>query len=115
MTISSPTHARAALVYIPLLQGLASIDSKSDAHQDAQMRTTVDLPDNLHRIALGLARHSGRSLSEAVAELMQRGLEAHLSEAAAQPFAVHAATGPPVARSRRPITADDVTAIEDVA
>ena len=79
------------------------------------MRTTVDLPDNLHRIALGLARHTGRRLSQAVAELMQRGLAAHPSEAAVELFAVHAATGLPVARSQRPITADDVKAIEDMA
>jgi hypothetical protein len=79
------------------------------------MRTTVDLPDNLHQIALGLARHTGRSLSQAVAELMQRGLAVPPSEDAAEAFAVDAGTGLPVARSQRPITADDVKAIEDVA
>ena len=62
------------------------------------MRTTVDLPDNLHRIALGLARHTGRSLSQAVAELIQRGLDARPSEFNAEPISVHAATGLPVAR-----------------
>ncbi len=79
------------------------------------MRTTVDLPDNLHRIALGLARHTGRSLSQAVAELMQRGLAAQPSEVTQQPFTINEATGLPVARSQRLITADDVMAVEDAA
>ncbi len=79
------------------------------------MRTTVDIPDNLHRIALGLARHTGRSLSQAVAELIQRGLDARPSEFNAEPISVHAVTGLPVARSKRPISADDVKAIEDRA
>ena len=40
------------------------------------MRTTVDLPDDLHRIATSLARHNKRSLGQVVAELMRRGLDA---------------------------------------
>ena len=79
------------------------------------MRTTVDIPDNLHRIAMGLARHTGRSLSQAVAELIQRGLDARPSEFNAEPISVHAVTGLPVARSKRPISADDVKANEDCA
>lgn len=77
------------------------------------MRTTVDIPENLHRIASGLARHTGRSLSQAVAELMQRGLDAQPVDAAAAVLSRHPETGLPVARSKRPITADDVKAIED--
>lgn len=92
-----------------------TIDEKQASHHDALMRTTIDLPENLHRIAIGLARHTGRSLSEAVTDLMQRGLDAGLSPAGGKPFEVHAATGLPVARSKRPITADDVKAVEDVA
>lgn len=91
------------------------IDRCKGAHHDARMRTTIDLPDNLHRIALGLARHTGRSLSQAVADLMQRGLSMHPSETTVEPFAVHAVTGLPVVRSQRPVTADDVKAIEDMA
>ena len=79
------------------------------------MRTTVDLPENLHRIAIGLARHTGHSFSETIADLMRRGLDATRSSVGARPFEVHGATGLPVARSKRPITADDVKAVEDVA
>jgi len=39
-------------------------------------RTILDIPDDLHRIATSLARHTKRSLGETVAELMRRGLEA---------------------------------------
>lgn len=92
-----------------------TIDRWGSAHHDAPMRTTIDLPENLHRIAIGLARHTGRSLSEAVADLMQRGLDAGPAQPGAKPFDVDAATGLPVARSKRPITADDVKAVEDVA
>lgn len=91
------------------------IDGHLTAHHDVMMRTTVDLPENLHRIALGIARHTGRSLSEAVVDLMRRGLEAGTSSSAGKPFEIHPATGLPVARSNRPITADDVKAVEDVA
>lgn len=84
-------------------------------HHDALMRTTIDLPDNLHRIAMGFARHTGRSLSQAVAELMQRGLAAHPSDVAQEPFTINDVTGLPVTRSQRLITADDVAAVEDTA
>lgn len=40
------------------------------------MRTTIDLPDDLHRQARSLARDSQRSLSEVVADLVRRGLHA---------------------------------------
>lgn len=38
------------------------------------MRTTIDLPEPLHRIASSLARDQGITLSEAVARLIERGL-----------------------------------------
>ena len=91
----------------------ACIDTKVRQHQNALMRTTIDLPDNLHRIALGLARHTGRSLSQAVADLIQRGLESRPANAGAPGYSVHPATGLPVVRSERSITADDVRATED--
>jgi predicted nucleic acid-binding protein len=51
-------------------------------HYDALMRTTIDLPETLHSVALGLARHTGRTLSQAVADLMQKGLDARSTQAA---------------------------------
>ena len=80
------------------------------------MRTTIDLPEDLHRIATGLARDTGRSLSQTVAELMQRGLQQGVAPKAARGaggFARNRVSGLPVVRSCRPITSDDVAALED--
>jgi predicted transcriptional regulator len=38
------------------------------------MRTTIDLPDDLHRIAMSIARDRHQSLSKTVVDLIQRGL-----------------------------------------
>ena len=46
------------------------------SHHDAMLRTTLDLPDDLHCIAASLARHNKRSLGQIVAELLRLGLEA---------------------------------------
>ena len=92
-----------------------AVDIYVQPNHDATMRTTIDIPDNLHRIAMGLARHTGRSLSQAVTELIQRGLEPRPASAGAAAFSLHAGTGLPVARSVRAITADDVRSVEDAA
>lgn len=94
------------------------IDIMMRSHHDDLMRTTIDLPEDLHRIAVGLARHTGRSLGQTVAELMRRGLEApvagRLGEARAA-YTLDSRTGLPTVRSRRPLTADDVRALDDEA
>lgn len=81
------------------------------------MRTTVDLPENLHRITLGMARHTGRSLSQTIVELVERGLAAPLqtSDADRPPSGLqtHPVTGLPVSRSRRLVTPEDVAELED--
>ncbi len=73
------------------------------------MRTTIDLPDDLHRRAMSIARDTSRSLSETVADLMRRGL-GH-----GQPTAVSRSskTGLPVVRLGTVITTDDVRELED--
>lgn len=82
------------------------------------MRTTIDLPDDLHRILTSLARHTGRSLGQTVAELVRRGLEAPAATGvrdAAAVYRVHPETGLPVVASRQPLTEDDVRALDDDA
>ena len=79
------------------------------------MRTTVDLPEDLHRIVTSLATHTRRSLSQTAAELIRRGLAAPARGAEASAVAVNPATGLPVLRSSRPITPEDVKALEDEA
>lgn len=86
-------------------------------HHDAGMRTTVDLPEDLHRIAASLARDTDRSMSQVVEYLMRRGLEPArgVGETAPPPYVVDRTTGLPVVRSPRTITSDDVKALEDEA
>ena len=79
------------------------------------MRTTIDIPDDLHHSATSLARHNNRSLSQVVAELMRLGLQApaapanQLTESAFSPV-----TGLPVMNgATRPITDEDVRALDD--
>ncbi len=86
------------------------------SHHDEQMRTTIDLPEDLHRIALSLARHSGRSLSQTVADLLRQAIEpprARVGDDAPPPYRISAITGLPVVSSPRPITPEDVAALED--
>ena len=83
------------------------------------MRTTLDLPDDLHRIATSLARHNKRSLGQIVAELMRRGLEMPVAPASrvAEPqafYRIDSLTGLPViVGATRVITDEDVKALED--
>jgi predicted transcriptional regulator len=73
------------------------------------VRTTIDLPDDLHRQALSIARDTSRTLSEIVAELMRRGLGLGTSaEVSRSPR-----TGLPVVRLGSVITTEDVRALED--
>ncbi|MBX3710924.1 MAG: hypothetical protein KF800_03035 [Lysobacter sp.] len=80
------------------------------------MRTTIDLPDDLHRILTSLARHTGRSLGQTVAELVRRGLETPVATGVrdvAAVYRLHPRTGLPVVASRQPLTEDDVRALDD--
>ncbi|MGH3545281.1 MAG: hypothetical protein ACRDPW_05090 [Mycobacteriales bacterium] len=74
------------------------------------MRTTVDLPDRLHEIAKSIAHDRSQTFSEAVSDLMQRGLgrtEAD-PEITRDPL-----TGWPTMRVGRTITIEDVRRLED--
>lgn len=75
------------------------------------MRTTIDLPDDLHEIARAVAHQRRQSFSQAVTDIMRRGLAADggKSELYRSP-----ATGLLVMRGTgQPITHDDVRALED--
>lgn len=75
------------------------------------MRTTLDLPEDLHRIATSLARDTRRSLGQVVAELMRRGLEAP-----AAVYRLDAHTGLPViVGATRPMADDDVRGLDGEA
>jgi Arc/MetJ family transcription regulator len=76
---------------------------------DEHMRTTVDLPADLHAQAVAIARDTHRTLSETVALLMRRGL----GEGRTTALAHSGATGLPIMRLGRIITTEDVRALED--
>lgn len=81
------------------------------------MRTTVDLPEDLHRIVSSLAVHTRRSLSLTAVELIRRGLGAAVPTEASREAAMvmSAKTGLPVIRLPRVVTPEDVKALEDEA
>ncbi|WP_007024244.1 hypothetical protein [Saccharomonospora iraqiensis] len=73
------------------------------------MRTTVDLPDDLHRQIVSIARDTSRTLSDIVAELMRRGLgQGEVGEINRSPK-----TGLPVVSLGRVVTTEDVRSLED--
>jgi hypothetical protein len=74
------------------------------------MRTTIDLPDDLHAQALAIARDTHQTLSQAVASLIRRGLH---SPAGNGDVAISSRTGLPVASIGRTITSEDVRRLED--
>lgn len=86
-------------------------------HYDAMMRTTVDFPEDLHRIVSSLAVHTRRSMSLTAVELIRRGLASAGPDGAISKIAVttSAKTGLPVVRLPRTVTPDDVRALEDEA
>ena len=73
------------------------------------MRTTIDLPDDLHAQAVAIARDTHQSLSQAVAGLIRRGL----STGAPGEITKSTRTGLPVAHLGRTITTEDVRGLED--
>ncbi|MEI6029413.1 MAG: antitoxin [Betaproteobacteria bacterium] len=83
------------------------------------MRTTVDLPPDLHSVMHSLASSQRRSLSKVAVELMRRGLEAQsaglagLAGAAAP--TVSPGTGLPLVRFPRIVSSEDVRALDDEA
>jgi len=73
------------------------------------MRTTVDIPDDLHAQLVSIARDTHQSLSQTAALLMRRGLgSGHLAEVATSDR-----TGLPVVHLGRTITTEDVRRLED--
>lgn len=73
------------------------------------MRTTIDLPADLHQQALAIARDSHRTLSQTVADLIRRGLTANIPANTS----TDARTGLPLVSVGRIVTSEDVRSLED--
>ena len=56
------------------------IDIDAQMHQDAFMRTTIDLPENLYRTLKARAGLSGISMRQLVHQLIEQGLRAPRTE-----------------------------------
>lgn len=85
-------------------------------HHDAMMRTTVDLPPDLHSVVHSLASSERCSLNKMVVELIRRGLEAQAPSAAgAAARSISLATGLPLVHFPRPVSSEDIRALEDQA
>ena len=83
-------------------------------HHDAVMldfdvRTTIDLPDDLHKQALAIARDTHRTLSETVADLIRRGLGTGSTAALSK----DPRTGLPLVSVGTVVTSEDVRSLED--
>jgi hypothetical protein len=78
------------------------------------MRTTIDIPEREHELFVSLAHSQRTSLSKLVVELALRGLKAP-AQVAEEPanYRIDPLTGFGVFRSGRPITIEDVRALED--
>lgn len=74
------------------------------------MRTTIDLPEDLHRIAKAIARDEGRTLSETVAMLLRQALGEGGGGAR---VSRDAETDLPSIRLGRAITSEDVRSLDD--
>ena len=75
------------------------------------MRTTIDLPEDLHRAAVALARDRHQSLSRTVSDLLRLGL-AHPAEPGGDAVS-RRPDGFPVLVTDQRITAEDVRALDD--
>lgn len=73
------------------------------------MRTTVDLPEDLHKQALAIARDTHRTFSETIADLIRRGL----GTGGTAVFSVDPKTGLPLVSVGRVVTSEDVRSLED--
>ena len=74
------------------------------------MRTTIDLPDDLHRAATLLARDRHQTLSRTVASLLRAALA---GESHATSIAIDPDSGLPTVHVGRQITAADVVALDE--
>lgn len=76
------------------------------------MRTTIDLPDDLHRQARAIAADTGKSLSETVGDLLRRALS---GGGPGDLPTTSGVTGLPVVVIGGVVTTEDVRVLEDEA
>ncbi|WP_419918771.1 antitoxin [Candidatus Poriferisocius sp.] len=75
------------------------------------MRTTVDLPDDIHAMAHELAHQQKKTMSEVLTEFIRLGIT---SQSAAHAVPSGLISGLPTVRLGRPITSEDVRLLEEM-
>lgn len=73
------------------------------------MRTTIDLPDDLHRVVTAVAHDRGQTLSQTVASLLRKTLR----PGDGADVGTDSRTGLRVVRLGRTLTSDDVRRLDD--
>ena len=71
------------------------------------MRTTIDLPADLHAVARQIAHDENRSMSSVIEDLIRQSLRRDVPAMSAT------TSGMPQVSVGRPITADDVRSLDD--
>jgi len=81
------------------------------------MRTTIDLPDELHHVIASLATSNRKSLSQTAVELMRRGLEGPQPRDRSMDRmpGTSPVTGLPLVHFPRVVTPEDVRSLDDEA
>jgi len=90
--------------------GVLTAPARPDAEYDAVMRTTIDLPEDVHQAAVLVARDRHQTLSRAVSDLLRSALAGQGGSTAIE---IDDETGLPLVRLRRRITAEDVASAQD--
>ena len=91
------------------------VDAHAQPNSDAAMPTMVDLPENLHRNALGFAPHIGRSLNPADIEFFAVVLKPRLTLSGAAEFSLHVGKVLPIVWSGQGIAVADLRSLEGAA
>ena len=113
-TRTMPDGARIRALILPHPKPRA-LDATASLHHDAKMRTTIDLPQDLHHVLTSLSISTRKSLSQTAVDLMQRGLRAPATGPARTGAKDQTSplTGLPLVRLARTVTPEDVKALED--
>jgi predicted transcriptional regulator len=74
------------------------------------MRTTIDIPQDLHATLARLAQDRRQSMSRTVSDLIRAGLQGRHAD---DPLEIDPKTGLALLRFGRPITSEDVAAALD--
>lgn len=86
-------------------------DPRGDASYGAVMRTTIDLPDDLYRTAVSIARDRQQTLSRTVADLLRQAI---IPARARETLPIDPDTGFPLVRVRARVSDVDVArAVQD--